>query len=72
MSPMRKERKSEYEKWEGWPSDTPSRALATKAQIELAKLRELEELKWILEDLVDELREIRNRLPPQGIGRPVK
>ena len=72
MSLMRKERKSEYEKWEGWPSDTPALVLATKAQIELAKLRQMEQIKWVLEDLVDELREIRRQWSPRGLGRCVK
>lgn len=70
---MRKDRKSEYEKWLTFlPVGDPEPMSISLESIELEKLRQLEALKWDLEDLVDELREIRNRLPPQEIGRPVK
>ena len=72
MSLMRKERKSEYEHWTVGPGGAPVDEAVDPERIELEKLRQLEALKWVLEDLVDELREIRNRLPPQGIGQRVK
>lgn len=66
---MRKERKSEYENWTGDPFQEDAVSAGT---VELEKLRQLEALKWTLEDLVDELREIRNQLSPRGIGQRVK
>ena len=66
MPLVRKERKSEYE---DWPKGTLA---ASPARIELEKLRQLEEMKWLLDDLVDELREIRRQQPPRRLGQRVK
>ena len=57
MSLMRKERKSAYEHW---PNGTTTVSPA-REQVELEKLRQMEQIKWVLEDLVDELREIRRQ-----------
>lgn len=72
MALMRKERKSEYGRWHLGPGHSPTTETVDIGEVELAKLREMEELKWAVRDLVDELREIRNRLSPRVIGRPVR
>ena len=60
MSSMRKERKSEYEKWLTFlPVGGPEPVSISLEAIELEKLRQLEQMKWLLDDLVDELRHLR-------------
>ncbi|MCK4306395.1 MAG: hypothetical protein KAY24_19290 [Candidatus Eisenbacteria sp.] len=50
-----------------WPRGITTINPSTE-HIELEKLRQLEALKWVLEDLADELREIRMQRHRRRVG----
>jgi len=76
MSTMRKERKSEYRHWHLGPGHSPTTETVDMGEVELAKLREMEELKWAVQDLVEGLEgiygDIRKELSSRRIRGRVK
>lgn len=68
MSLMSKERTSKYEHWTVGSGRAPADEAVVLERIELEKLRQLEQMKWLLDDLVDELRAIRRERSPRRLG----
>jgi len=63
---MRKDRKSAYEHWIVGPVTATANQSVSLGGVELEKLRQLEAMKWVFEDILDELREIRRRHSPRA------